>query len=78
MESPIQRTFTLGNFFDVWKQPLGATRVGPAHGRVAAIVDGKLWRGNPRSIPLHAHTQVQLDVGRPLVAAVHVTNWSGL
>lgn len=78
MESPVQRTFTLGNFFDVWKQPLTATRVGPAHGRVVAIVDGKLWHGNPRSIPLHAHTQVQLDVGRPLVKPVHISSWSGL
>ena len=78
MESPIQRTFTLGNFFDVWKQPLNATRVGPARGSVVAFVNGKRWRGNPGSIPLHAHTQVQLDVGRPLVSAVHISNWFGL
>ena len=78
MESPIQRTFTVGNFFDVWKQPLGPTRVGPAHGRVVAFVNGKLWHGDPRSIPLHAHTQVQLDVGRPLVGPVHISSWSGL
>src|SRR5579864_802366 len=78
MESPLQRTFTVGNFFDVWKQPLGPTRVGPAHGRVVAFVNGKLWHGDPRSIPLHAHTQVQLDVGRPLVGPVHISSWSGL
>ena len=78
MESPVQRTFTLGNFFDVWKQPLSATRVGPAHGKVTALVNGKVWNGNVRSIPLHAHTQVQLDVGRPLVAPVHISNWNGL
>ena len=78
MESPIQRTFTLGNFFDVWGQPLSATRVGPASGPVVAIVDGKRWRGNPRSIPLHAHTQVQLDVGRPFVGPVHISSWNGL
>jgi hypothetical protein len=78
MESPVQRTFTLGNFFDVWKQPLSATRVGPAKGKVTALVNGKVWNGNPRTIPLHAHTQVQLDVGRPLVAAVHISNWNGL
>ncbi|MDE3189812.1 MAG: hypothetical protein KGL94_03225, partial [Acidobacteriota bacterium] len=78
MESPVQRTFTLGNFFDVWKQPLDATRVGPARGTVTALVDGKVWHGNPRSIPLHPHTQVQLDVGRPLVAPVHIATWNGL
>lgn len=78
MESPVRRTFTLGNFFDVWNQPLTATRVGPAKGKVTAFVNGKVWRHSPRSIPLHAHTQVQLDVGRPLAAAVHISKWYGL
>jgi hypothetical protein len=78
IESPVQRTFTLGNFFDVWKQPLNATRVGPANGTVTALVDGKVWHGNPRSIPMHAHAQIQLDVGRPFVGPVHISNWYGL
>ena len=78
IESPVRRTFTLGNFFDVWGEPLTASRVGPARGRVVAFVDGKVWRGSPRSIPLRAHAQVQLDVGRPLVAPVSITSWHGL
>jgi hypothetical protein len=78
IESPLRRTYLLGNFFDIWKQSLSATRVGPAHGPVVAFVNGKRWRGNPRNIPLHAHTQVQLDVGRPVVAPVHISNWNGL
>jgi hypothetical protein len=32
IESPVQRTYTLGQFFDVWQQPLSPTRVGPAPG----------------------------------------------
>lgn len=78
IESPVQRTFLLGNFFDIWKQPLRATRVGPARGAVVAFVNGKRWRGSPRNIPLHAHAQIQLDVGRPLVAPVRIANWNGL
>jgi hypothetical protein len=78
IESPVQRTYRLGNFFDIWKQPLTATRVGPAHGAVVAFVNGKRWRGNPRNIPLTAHAQVQLDVGRPLVAPVRIAKWYGL
>jgi hypothetical protein len=78
IESPVQRTFTLGDFFDVWKQPLSATRVGPAEGTVTALVDGKVWHGSPRSIPLNAHGQIQLDVGRPLVEPVRISNWYGL
>ena len=78
IESPVQRTYTLGNFFDIWKQPLGPTRVGPTKGRVVALVDGKVWKGNPRAIPLDAHTQIQLDVGRPLVGPTSISNWNGL
>jgi hypothetical protein len=78
IESPVQRTFTLGNFFDVWGQPLSRTQVGPAKGHVTALVDRKVWLGDPRDIPLKAHAQIQLEVGRPLVAPVQITNWYGL
>jgi hypothetical protein len=67
-ESPVQRTFVLGEFFDLWGQPLSRHRVGPAKGAVTAIVDRKVWTGDPRAIPLHRHAQIQLEVGRPLVA----------
>jgi hypothetical protein len=78
IESPVRRTFTLDNFFDIWGQPLSASQVGPAKGPVTALVNGKVWRGDPRAIPLHAHSQIQLDVGRPLVGPVHITSWYGL
>jgi len=63
IESPIQRTFTLGNYFDIWHQPLSATQVGPAHGTVTAYVNSHRFSGDPREIPLKAHELVQLDVG---------------
>jgi hypothetical protein len=78
IESPVHRTFTLGNFFDVWGQPLSSTQVGPEKGPVTAFLNGKEWTGDPRDIPLGAHTQIQLEVGRPLVAPVHITDWGGL
>jgi|SRR5579871_3390139 len=78
IESPVQRAFTLGNFFDLWQQPLSRTRVGPATGSVTALYNGQVWTGNPRDVPLNAHAQIQLDVGKPLVAPVHITNWGGL
>jgi hypothetical protein len=31
-------------------------------------VDGKAWTADPRAIPLRRHAQIQLEVGRPLVA----------
>jgi hypothetical protein len=77
IESPVQRTFTLGDFFDLWNQPLTRGRVGPAHGRVVAIYDGEVWRGDPRAIPLTRHAQIQLEVGNPLVAPERLTRWGG-
>jgi hypothetical protein len=68
IESPERRTFTLGNFFDIWGQPLGPNQAGPAHGHVTAFYNGALYKGNPRNIPLNAHAQIQLDVGTPLIA----------
>lgn len=78
IESPIERTFTLGDFFDIWGQPLGPDRVGPATGTVTALYDGKRYEGNPRDIPLEAHAQIQLEVGTPLVAPVSLARWNGL
>jgi hypothetical protein len=73
IESPVQRVYTLGEFFDEWGQPLGRRQVGPATGRVVALYDGRVYQGNPRDIPLHAHAQIQLEVGTPLVAPEHIT-----
>ena len=63
IESPVQRTFTLGDFFAEWRQPLSANQVGPDKGKVTAYVNGKKFSGNPASIPLTAHALIQLDVG---------------
>jgi hypothetical protein len=68
IESPVQRTYTLGDFFDEWGQPLSQDRVGPATGHVTALYNGKVYLGDPRGIPLTAHAQIQLEVGTPLVA----------
>ena len=63
IESPTQKVYTLGNFFDVWGEPLTSTRVASVAGKVTAYVDGKLWTKSPGAIPLLPHTVIQLDVG---------------
>jgi hypothetical protein len=68
IESPSPRIYTLGNFFNEWRQPLSSNQVGPATGKVTAFVNGKPWTKDPRSIPLSKHAVVQLDVGEPAVA----------
>jgi len=78
IESPVERTYTLGNFFDIWGQPLGPDQVGPAQGHVTAIYNGQVWQGNPRDIPLNAQAQIQLQVGTPLVTPEQITFPNGL
>ena len=78
IESPVQRTYTLGNFFDEWGQPLTSDQVGPARGHVVAIYNGQVYQGNPRDIPLNAHAQIQLEVDTPLVAPEQITFPNGL
>src|SRR6266702_4381435 len=63
IESPVQRTFTLGDFFDIWGQKLTRTRVGPVTGRVTVFYNGHLYLADPRDVPLTSHAQIQLDVG---------------
>jgi hypothetical protein len=63
VESPVRRSYTLGEFFDLWGEPLGTAQVGPDRGRVTALVDGTRFGGDPRDIRLGRHTVIQLDVG---------------
>jgi hypothetical protein len=67
IESPVRRGFTLGNFFDIWGQPLSPDQVGPAHGTVTAFINGQPVSGNPRGIELYPHAVIQLNVGTPTV-----------
>jgi hypothetical protein len=78
IESPVARTYTLGDFFDVWGEKLGPAEVGPVSGPVTAFYDGRLFPANPRDIPLTRHAQIQLDIGRPLVAPAEISFPSGL
>jgi hypothetical protein len=73
IESPVKRAYTLGEFFDIWGQPLDRDYVGPAHGPVTALFNGRVFTANPRRIPLLAHAQIQLEVGRPLLAPEQIT-----
>jgi hypothetical protein len=67
VESPTAHIYTLGNFFDEWRQPLSSNQVASAKGKVTAILNGKPWTGNVRDVPLAPHNQIQLNVGTPTV-----------
>jgi hypothetical protein len=64
VESPTPTNYTLGNFFDIWHQPLSSDQVGPAKGHVTVFVNGKLSpEQNPQLIILDPRAVIQLDVG---------------
>lgn len=81
VESPTKQSFTLGQFFDVWRQPLSSNQVGPAHGKVVVYSNGRLMTGNPRNVLLPPGGDLQIDVGSPIVAfqpfTFHVTGLCG-
>jgi hypothetical protein len=67
IESPTKRVYTLGNFFDEWRQPLSRNQVAGEQGKVTAFLNGKPWTQDPRTIPLIPHASIDLDVGTPTV-----------
>ena len=76
IESPLEKVFTLSNFFDVWGQPLSANQVATASGKVTAYVNGKPWTKPLGSIPLLPHAVIQFDVGTP-APTPRAFSWAG-
>ncbi len=67
VESPVARTYNLGEFFDVWGVRLTRTCLGgycanPTK-HVAAFVDGSPFRGNPRNITFKDGERIILAYG---------------
>ncbi len=75
VESPTQRIYTLGDFFDEWHQRLTADQVGTVHGHITAYLNGTLWHRSLRAIPITPHALIQLDAGAPAPPLQGVT-WS--
>lgn len=78
IESPDDRAYTLGNFFNIWGQPLNKEHVAGFKGAVHAFVDGKPYAGNIRDIPLREHEQITLVVGKPVPTPPRYTFPQGL
>jgi hypothetical protein len=75
VESPTRRIYSLGTFFDEWRQPLSSDQVAGLHGKIVAFVNGKQWKRSPRAIPLLPHEDIQLNIGEPAPPLVHV-DWA--
>jgi len=65
------RQFTLGDFFQVWGQPLSNRQVATfklgSGDQLKMWVDGQPYTGDPRKIVLKSHTQVVLEIGPQFV-----------
>jgi len=80
IESPIHRTFTLGQFFDIWGPDLSRTQadgVTARRGRGLSIwVNGVPWHGrDPRDIVLRDRETIVVQNGPPF-AKPGRTDWS--
>ncbi len=71
IEAPAYFKFTLGEFFDIWHQPLSSTRLATLHvppGKtLRTYLNGKVFSGNPRTIELLPHRLIALEIGPPFV-----------
>ena len=81
IESPTTRTFTLGDFFTIWGQPLTTTQAASAKAdkgsKLKVWVDGKPYTGDARKIELTAHADVVIESGPPFPTPPKFTAWNG-
>jgi hypothetical protein len=64
IESPDTRTYNLGEFFDVWGQPLSRTRAASLQGPLKVFVGAKRVNVDPRTIVLQPHELITIEQGR--------------
>lgn len=63
IEAPVTTTFNLGQFFDIWGQPLSRSNVAGFSGTVTAFVDSTEYTGDLGAIDFQEHKQITLIVG---------------
>jgi len=82
VEAPMDRSFTLGDFFSVWGQPLDRTHAATATTKkgqsMRVWLNGKPYTGDPAKITLTAHADIIIQVGPPFTKPVPFTNWGAL
>jgi len=82
IEAPLDRSFTLGDFFMIWGEPLTrsqvATAKAPKGESLKVWVNGKQYKGDPRKIPLVAHADIVIQAGPPFSKPAAFTAWGPL
>jgi hypothetical protein len=81
IESPTQKDYSLGNFFDVWEQRFSSSGY-PAElasqSGWQVWIDGKPYSGDFRAIPLTAHKLITMAYNSPGVKPDTSYAWNGL
>lgn len=76
IESPTVQTFTLGQFFDVWGVQFTSQCIGgycnTASTSMKVYTNGKLYKNNPRLLPLKEHEEIFITVGNEKTATTTI------
>jgi hypothetical protein len=89
VESPVAKTFTLGQFFDLWKAsrtytvPAGdafvlKVRAAAARGALHVFLNGRQWTHDYARVPLKEHNVIAVEIGSPVVQPRPFAQWNGL
>jgi hypothetical protein len=69
VEAPADTIFTLGQFFQIWGEPLSETQLldktVDAQHEIRATVGTEIYEGDPATIPLADQAFIQLEYGPP-------------
>jgi hypothetical protein len=79
IETPTFKRFTLGQFFDIWGQPLSSTNVAGVTGNVVAYIndngDSRRYMGDLRDIELTSLRDITLQIGTPPISTLATYSW---
>lgn len=82
IEAPLNRSFTLGDFFAIWGKPLSKTQAATASAAKGTTlqvwVNGKQYTGDPNKIELLAHSDIVIMAGPPFKRPPAFINWGTL
>ncbi len=79
IEAPNLKTYTLGQFFDIWGEPLTNANVAGLTGNIVAYIndngEARRYMGDLRSIQLISHRDITLQIGTPAVTSLATYSW---
>ena len=61
----VGKSYSLGQVFEVWGQPLGANTALGLRGALVVLVDGRPFVGDPQAVTLKNFENIVLELGRP-------------